>query len=127
MGNFGQANYAAAKAGIAGLTRTMALELVKSHVTVNAIAPMALTRMTEDLAMMKGVSADQLGPQFVSPVVLFLASELAADITGQIIGVHGPKVFVYRMEQTPGVEKDPKKGLWSPQEIRAAWGRISGD
>lgn len=125
-GNFGQANYSAAKAGIYGLTRTLAIELAKAHITVNAIAPMALTRMTEDLAMMKGISADQLGPQFVSPVVLFLASDLAADITGQIVGVHGPKVFLYRIEQTQGAEKDPRKGLWSPQEIREAWGRISG-
>jgi NAD(P)-dependent dehydrogenase (short-subunit alcohol dehydrogenase family) len=126
MGNFGQANYSAAKAGIYGLTRTMALELAKANVTVNAIAPVALTRMTEDLAVMKGMSGDQIGPQLVSPAVLFLASDLAADITGQVLGVHGPKLFVYRMEQTEGVEKDPSKGLWSPQEIREAWARIAG-
>jgi len=126
MGNFGQANYSAAKAGIYGLTRTMAIELAKANVTVNAIAPVALTRMTEDLAVMKGMSDDQIGPQYVSPAVLFLASDLAADITGQVLGVHGPKLFVYRMEQTEGVEKDPRKGLWSPQEIREAWARIAG-
>jgi len=126
LGNFGQANYSAAKAAIYGLTRTLAIELAKANVTVNAIAPVALTRMTEDLAMFKGVSAEQIGPQFISPAVLFLASDLAADITGQVIGVHGPKLFVYRVEQTQGVEKDPKKGLWSPSEIREAWGRISG-
>ena len=126
LGNFGQANYSAAKAGIYGLTRTMAIELAKANVTVNAIAPVALTRMTEDLAAMKGLSADQIGPQFVSPVVLFLASDLAADITGQVLGVHGSKLFVYRMEQTEGVEKDSRKGLWSPQEIREAWARIAG-
>ncbi len=126
FGNFGQANYSAAKAGIYGLTRTLAIELAKANVTVNAIAPMALTRMTEDLAMFKGVSAEQIGPQFISPAVLFLASDLAADITGQAIGVHGPKLFLYRVEQTQGVEKDPRKGLWTPQEIREAWGRISG-
>ncbi|HEX4803572.1 MAG TPA: SDR family NAD(P)-dependent oxidoreductase, partial [Myxococcaceae bacterium] len=126
LGNFGQANYSAAKAGIYGLTRTMAIELAKANVTVNAIAPVALTRMTEDLAAMKGLSSDQVGPQLISPVVLFLASDLAADITGQVIGVHGPKLFVYRMEQTEGVEKDSRKGLWSPQEIREAWARIAG-
>jgi hypothetical protein len=76
--------------------------------------------------MFKSLSAEQIGPQFVSPVVLFLASDLAADVTGQIVGVHGPKIFLYRIEQTEGVEKDPKKGLWSPQEIREAWGRITG-
>ncbi len=126
LGNFGQANYSAAKAGIYGLTRTMAIELAKANVTVNAIAPVALTRMTEDLVGMKGMSGEQIGPQFVSPAVLFLASDLAADITGQVLGVHGPKLFVYRIEQTQGVEKDPTKGLWSPQEIREAWARIAG-
>lgn len=125
LGNFGQGNYSAAKAGIYGLTRTLAIELAKMGVTVNAVAPVALTRMTEDLAMFKGMSAEQIGPQFVSPVVLFLASEMASDLTGQIVGVHGPKVFLYRMEQTPGLEKDPAKGLWSPQELKEAWGKIS--
>ena len=126
LGNFGQGNYSAAKAGIYGLTRTLSIEFAKMGVTVNAIAPVALTRMTEDLAMFKGLSADQIGPQFISPAVLFLASDLAADITGQIVGVQGPKLFLYKMEQTEGMEKDPNKGLWSPQEIKEAWGKISG-
>ncbi|HEX8952551.1 MAG TPA: SDR family NAD(P)-dependent oxidoreductase, partial [Polyangia bacterium] len=55
MGNFGQANYSAAKAGIYGLTRTMSIELQKHRITVNAIAPIAKTRMTEDLPMFQGV------------------------------------------------------------------------
>src|SRR5262249_6572371 len=122
LGNFGQANYSAAKAGIYGLTRTLSIEFAKAGVTVNAVAPVALTRMTEDLAMFKGMNADQIGPQFISPVVLFLASDLAADITGQVVGVQGPKIFLYKMEQTPGLEKDPKRGLWTPQEIRENWG-----
>jgi NAD(P)-dependent dehydrogenase (short-subunit alcohol dehydrogenase family) len=126
MGNFGQANYSSAKAGIYGFTRTLAIELAKANVTVNAIAPVALTRMTEDLAMFKGMSAEQIGPQFISPVVVFLASELAADITGQIVGIQGPKVFLYKMQQSEGLEKDPKKGLWEPQELRENWGRIAG-
>ena len=125
VGNFGQANYSAAKAGIYGLTRTLSIEFAKANVTVNAIAPVALTRMTEDLAMFKGMTAEQIGPQWISPVVLFLASDLAADITGAVVGVEGPKVFLYRMDQTPGVEKDPKRGLWSPQELRENWAKIS--
>ena len=56
MGNFGQANYAAAKAGIYGLTRTLSIELQKHKITVNAIAPIAKTRMTEDLPMFQGAS-----------------------------------------------------------------------
>jgi len=125
LGNFGQANYSAAKAGIYGLTRTLSIEFAKMGVTVNAIAPVALTRMTDDLAMFKGLTADQIGPQFISPVVLFLASDLAADLNGQIVGVQGPKVFLYRMEQTEGLEKDPSKGLWTPKEIKEAWAKIS--
>ncbi len=126
LGNFGQANYSAAKAGIYGLTRTLAIEFAKANVTVNAIAPAAKTRMTEGIPMFNGMTDDQAGPQFISPAVLFLASDLAADITGQVVGVHGPKIFLYRMEQTEGAEKDPKRGLWTPQEIRESWSKISG-
>lgn len=126
LGNFGQGNYSAAKAAIYGLTRTCSIEFAKMGVTVNAVAPVALTRMTEDLPMLKGVTAEQLGPQYISPAVLFLASDLAADITGQVIGVEGPKLFIYRMEQTPGVTKDAAKGLWTPQEIKESWAKLSG-
>jgi NAD(P)-dependent dehydrogenase (short-subunit alcohol dehydrogenase family) len=123
LGNFGQANYAAAKAGVYGLTRTAALELQKIGVTVNAVAPVALTRMTADLAMMKGATEEVLGPRHVAPVVVFLASPLAADLTGQVVGVQGARVFVYRMEMTEGAERE---GGWTAQELREAWTRISG-
>jgi NAD(P)-dependent dehydrogenase (short-subunit alcohol dehydrogenase family) len=126
LGNFGQGNYAAAKAGIYGLTRVCALELQKMGITVNAIAPVALTRMTNDLAMMKGMTEKDLGPQFVAPVVVFLASDLAAEVTGQVVGVQGGKIFLYRMETTEGATKDPEKGLWTAAEIKEAWGRIAG-
>jgi NAD(P)-dependent dehydrogenase (short-subunit alcohol dehydrogenase family) len=123
LGNFGQGNYAAAKAGIYGLTRVAALELEKIGVTVNAVAPVALTRMTEDLAMMQGATPETLGPQHVAPVVVYLASDLAAHLTGQVVGVHGGKIFTYRMETTEGVERAEP---WTPQEIHEAWGKISG-
>jgi NAD(P)-dependent dehydrogenase (short-subunit alcohol dehydrogenase family) len=126
LGNFGQGNYAAAKAGIYGLTRVCALELQKIGITVNAVAPVALTRMTSDLAMMKGATERDLGPQFVAPVVVFLASDLAADLTGQVVGVQGGRIFLYRMETTEGATKDGEKGLWTAAEIKEAWGRISG-
>ena len=124
LGNFGQGNYSAAKAGIYGLTRTCSIEFARFGVTVNAVAPEAITRMTEDLPILQGVTLEDAGPQFISPAVLFLASDLAADITGQIIGVRGGKLFIYRMEVTEGVDKDPKKGLWTPQEIKEAWSKI---
>ncbi len=125
LGNFGQANYASAKAGIYGLTRVAAVELQKAGITVNAVAPVALTRMTSDLAMMKGATEKDLGPQFVAPVVVFLASDLARDITGQVVGVQAGKVFLYRVETTTGVEKDPSTGPWTPEEIEASWAKIS--
>ncbi len=125
VGNYGQGNYAAAKAGIYGLTRVCALELEKIGVTVNAVAPVALTRMTSDLAMMKGATERELGPQFIAPAVVFLASELAAGITGQILGVQGGRIFVYRMETTEGVERDAANGPWTAAEIGEAWGRIA--
>jgi NAD(P)-dependent dehydrogenase (short-subunit alcohol dehydrogenase family) len=123
LGMFGQANYASAKAGIYGLTRVASLELAKSGITVNAIAPVALTRMTADLAMMKGISAEQMGPQYVAPAVVFLASSLAAEVTGQIVGIEGGRIFVYRMETSPGVSRESP---WAPEDIARAWKEIAG-
>ena len=65
LGNFGQGNYAAAKGGIYSLTRTASMEFARMGVTVNAIAPVALTRMTSDLQMFKGMTPDQIGPQYI--------------------------------------------------------------
>jgi NAD(P)-dependent dehydrogenase (short-subunit alcohol dehydrogenase family) len=87
-GNMGQANYGAAKAGIAGLTIIAARELARYGVTVNAIAPGALTRMTEDLPIPDDVKAT-LDPRWVAPVCVWLASKLSADVTEQIIEVSG--------------------------------------
>ncbi len=91
-------------------------------VTVNAIAPVAITRMTQDLQMMKGMTQEQIGPQHIAPVAAFLASDLAADITGQIVGVHGPKVFLYKMTETEGVSHD---GVWNPAELKERWAEIA--
>ena len=123
LGNFGQGNYAAAKGGIYSLTRTAALEFQRMGVTVNALAPVALTRMTEDLQMFKGLTAEQIGPQYVAPVAAFLASDLAADITGTIVGGQGPKIVVYRMVEGEGVSREG--GPWSPAEIKERWGEIN--
>jgi NAD(P)-dependent dehydrogenase (short-subunit alcohol dehydrogenase family) len=72
FGNFGQANYGAAKMGLVGLTRVLAVEGAKNNIKANAIAPVAKTRMTEDLL---GPVADKLLPELVTPVVVFLAHE----------------------------------------------------
>jgi NAD(P)-dependent dehydrogenase (short-subunit alcohol dehydrogenase family) len=87
-GNPGQSNYGAAKAGIAAFTQIAAEELGRYGVTVNAIAPGALTRMTEDLGLPDDM-LDRWGPEWVAPVVTWLASPQSADITGQVIESSG--------------------------------------
>jgi NAD(P)-dependent dehydrogenase (short-subunit alcohol dehydrogenase family)/acyl dehydratase/putative sterol carrier protein len=111
-GNFGQSNYSAAKAGIYGFTMTASMEFLKDGITVNAIAPIAKTRMTEDIDSIPA----EYRPEEVSPVVVFFASDLGKDLTGRIIGVHGRHLFEYRMENSEGREK---KDAWTPAEINA--------
>jgi NAD(P)-dependent dehydrogenase (short-subunit alcohol dehydrogenase family) len=90
QGSVGQATYSAAKAGIAGLTLVAAQELGRYGVTVNAIAPVARTRMTEG-AFDTSAMPD---PADNSPIVAWLASEEAADVTGRVIEIEGGKVTV---------------------------------
>ncbi len=123
LGNFGQGNYAAAKGGIYSLTRTASMEFQRMGVTVNALAPVALTRMTQDLTMFKNLTPEQIGPQYIAPVAVFLASDLAADITGTIAGVQGPKIFLYKMIESGGATREG--GPWSPAEIKERWAEIS--
>ena len=84
-GNVGQANYGAAKAGIAAFTIIAARELRRYGVTVNAISPSAQTRMTEGLRELTPEQRAQRDPKWVSPTVVYLASEEAQDITGRVI------------------------------------------
>ncbi len=97
FGNIGQSNYGAAKAGIAAFTVITSQELGRYGVTVNAIAPTALTRMTEDLGMMSGLTEEQkeaLGPDSISPIVVWLGSKESAGVTGRVFGIFGPKISV---------------------------------
>jgi NAD(P)-dependent dehydrogenase (short-subunit alcohol dehydrogenase family) len=84
-GNVGQTNYGAAKAGIAAFTIIAARELKRIGVTVNAISPSAQTRMTEGLRALSEEQRAMRDPKWVSPVVTYLASEAAQDITGRVI------------------------------------------
>jgi NAD(P)-dependent dehydrogenase (short-subunit alcohol dehydrogenase family) len=124
-GNFGQSNYGAAKAGIAGLTRCLALEGQRNGIRVNAIAPVAFTRMTEDLAGMKAQGmAERLDPKLVAPLIVYLASDLSKEITKRIFFIGGGKISEMRMVRTEGVTKKEDGGLWSPEEIAARIGDI---
>ena len=86
--NPGQTNYGAAKAGIAAFTQIAAQEMGRYGVTVNAIAPGALTRLTDDLGISEDIAA-RLEPRWVAPLAVWLASPLSADITGQVIESSG--------------------------------------
>jgi NAD(P)-dependent dehydrogenase (short-subunit alcohol dehydrogenase family) len=114
LGNFGQSNYGAAKAGIAGFTRVCALELAKSGITVNALVPVAKTRMTEDLPFFQSVGEGELDPAHISPVLVFLASDLAKDITGKFFLIRGPHISLLEVKNNDGAKKD---GMWTAQEI----------
>ena len=93
-GSPGQPNYSAAKEGIVGLTRSTALAMAKYGVTVNCISPTADTRMTQRLPDERRGQA-MAPPEAIAPVVTFLASERAAHVTGQVIGVRGNQVTLF--------------------------------
>jgi NAD(P)-dependent dehydrogenase (short-subunit alcohol dehydrogenase family) len=122
LGNFGQANYSAAKAGIYGLTRTMSIELQKHRITVNALAPIAKTKMTEDLPMFQGV--DTLTPDHVAPAALYLGSSLSGDRTGHVLAIAGARVYAFKVVETPGRFKETDNGIWTAQEIAESWDAI---
>lgn len=98
LGNFGQANYGAAKMGLVGLTNVLAIEGARNNVKVNAIAPIAYTRMTEDL--MPGLE-EKLNPDKVTPVVVYLCHE-DCEVTGEIYSVGGGTVSRYFIGLTDG-------------------------
>ncbi|HLV68570.1 MAG TPA: SDR family NAD(P)-dependent oxidoreductase [Polyangiaceae bacterium] len=116
LGNFGQANYSAAKGGIYGLTRTASIELQRYGIRVNAVAPLAKTRMTEDLPMFEKLD-ESLSPEHVAPAHLFLASELAREVSGVVLAVAGQRMSVYKVVESAGKYKEKDLGPWTAAEI----------
>ena len=120
-GNVGQTNYGAAKAGIASFTIIAAKELERYGVTVNAIAPGARTRMTEDLARARGVADPTPGiwesrdPANVSPLVAWLASGESQRVTGRVFNVSGGRISVAEgWHAGPGVDKGAR---WNAEDL----------
>jgi len=120
-GNVGQTNYGAAKAGIASMTVIAAMELGRYGVTVNAIAPAALTRMTENLGMGEPAAArkpeefDARDPGNIAPLVVWLGSAESAAITGRVFNVRGDTISVAEGWVTgPGASKGDR---WDPAEL----------
>ena len=136
VGNFGQTNYAAAKAGIVGMVRTWAMELARAQITVNAIVPVAATAMTETVPFLKPYvdalqageplppfARQQLGfgsPQDAAGLVAFLASDAAAGISGQAVGIGGDRLALWSLPSEVVVEFADGTG-WSADAIAEVW------
>jgi NAD(P)-dependent dehydrogenase (short-subunit alcohol dehydrogenase family) len=129
-GTPGQANYAAAKGGIYSMTLTLARELERFGVTVNAIAPRARTRMTETLGgNFAGASGegtfDDLDPANVAPVVGWLASEPAAKVSGQVFVVTGGRVHLIQpLSDASGISRDSR---WTVADLLAQQEELFGE
>jgi NAD(P)-dependent dehydrogenase (short-subunit alcohol dehydrogenase family) len=135
FGNFGQTNYAAAKAGVVAFARTWALELARSHITVNAIVPTAWTRMTASIPIYEPLVAraeagedfpadvrreHAIGmPEECAPLVVFLASDAAAGVTGQALGIGGDRLSLY--SHPAELVAELRDGGWTAEEIAARW------
>ncbi len=136
VGNVGQTNYAAAKAGIVGMTRTWAMELSRSGITVNAVIPVAATGMTATVPFLRPYvdtladggrlpryARQDLGfgtPDDVAGLVVFLASEAADAVTGQAIGIGGDRLALWTHPHEAVVELADGTG-WSAEAVAAVW------
>jgi NAD(P)-dependent dehydrogenase (short-subunit alcohol dehydrogenase family) len=102
---FGMKGHAAEAAGHAAtiaLARSAALELRRHNVRVNTVVPSARTRLTEHLPLYRSVAEGSLGPAHVAATLAYLASAAAADISGETLGVAGPRTYAFRIRETPG-------------------------
>jgi NAD(P)-dependent dehydrogenase (short-subunit alcohol dehydrogenase family) len=120
FGNFGQANYGAAKLGLVGLINTLAQEGAKYNIKTNAVAPIAATRMTQDI--LPPEVFEKLTPEYVAPVVAYLCSEEVPD-TASVFIVGGGKVQRAALFQNEGITFSD--GVPSVDDVAAKWGEIT--
>ena len=121
VGNVGQANYAAAKLGIVGLTKVVALDMARYNVTANCISPFAWTRMigtipqATDAQRARVDKIKKMGPEHIAPVAVFLASDGAKEISGQVFGVRGKEIMLFNhMRPLMRIHHDAG---WTPERL----------
>jgi NAD(P)-dependent dehydrogenase (short-subunit alcohol dehydrogenase family) len=123
IGNFGQANYMAAKLGIVGLSRGIALDMARFNVRSNCIAPFAWSRMIGSIPAETEVEKkrverlQQMTPEKIAPLVVYLASDRAEGISGQIMSVRNNELFLFN--QTRPIRSLQRSEGWTPQSIDA--------
>ena len=115
LGNFGQTNYGAAKAAIAGFMRCLWLEGLKYGITVNVLAPTAMSRLTEDI--LPEAVQDKFPPETVSPAVVWLCTDEAKEVTGRQWLVAGNNVSLLSWQVTPIADRELSEGPWDVAEI----------
>jgi len=125
IGNVGQANYMAAKLGIVGLTRAIALDMARFGVRANAVAPFAWTRMTaaipEGETGATGARLERLRalrPEQIAPLVVYLVSDAAREVTGQVFAVRGAELLLF--SQPRPVRALHRAGGWTPEAVARA-------
>jgi NAD(P)-dependent dehydrogenase (short-subunit alcohol dehydrogenase family) len=121
IGNFGQANYAAAKLGLVGLSKSIALDMARFHVRSNAVAPFAWTRMIDSIPVntpeqekrVEGLR--KLAPERIAPFVTALCADAAAEVTGQVFGVRNNEIYLF--SQPRPIRTAHTSDGWTPETI----------
>lgn len=119
LGQVGQSAASAAAGAVLALSRTMAIELKKHKIRVNSLAPVARTRQTEKLPLFAAMTEESYGPHFVAPAALFLVSDLAADVHGELLAAAGARVYSLRMHETRGLLQEDPTRAWDVRALAA--------
>lgn len=121
VGNFGQANYMAAKLGIMGLSRGIALDMARFNVRSNCIAPFAFTRMIESIPAQSEQDKNRIEafqrmtPEKIAPLAVYLSSDAASDITGQIFSVRNNEIYLFN--QPRPIKTIHRADGWTPEQL----------
>ncbi|SPA22599.1 Short chain dehydrogenase family protein 56 [Cupriavidus taiwanensis] len=121
IGNRGQANYCAAKLGIVGLSKAIALDMQRFNVRSNCIAPLAWSRMTETIPARTAEQARhiekirRMGPETIAPLIAYLASDESASVSGQVFAIRLNEIFL--MTQSRPAKSVHRSEGWTPQAI----------